>query len=395
VFVVVAVASALGLQAQIMGAPLTFDGALRMALHQNTDLEAVGRQGAIRDAQRTRDAAHLRGPAIADAGCPLACAGVTRALDGCAADAAPALVTTGGGLLTDGEVAAAAQTLRRNLRQAFYDVLLHDEAIEAAQGVLDFANQLRVTGRSPSDAETTVDVRLDALRVEIARSRATIDLIRAQSDRRAAQAAFNVILNRAPYVPVTLTGNIAEPVALPRLEPAIRLAKAVDLDLIHLRHDLDVQRRARASVPPALQPGARPQGTTGSALRRTAADRESSPVSRSSGETRQADGRIVQLDTERAARERAVEGCLHEEFARIDAEQRAAARFENAVIPAADELVRRTAEEFRSGHVAVRELLEAEHMLVSLRREYLQVLHDLRLNEADVEERLPAPGLPV
>ena len=84
---------------------------------------------------------------------------------------------------------------------------------------------------------------------------------------------------------------------------------------------------------------------------------------------------------------------MRERFARIDAWRQTAARFENALVPAAVDLVARTTEKYRSGRADVMQLVEAQHNLVGLRRGYLHVLHGLRLSEADVEERLPALGV--
>lgn len=389
---VVAVGTAARLQAQAGRAPLTFDAALAYARQYNGDLEAAGRQQAIREAQRARDAARPRGQALTHGDCAPTCATLVMPVDGCGAGASEGLTATTGGLLTDSTVATAAQTLRRNVREAFYDLLLADEEMRVAEGVVDFRNQLRAARRASSDADAQQS-RLDTLRVELAISQAKVDLIGTESRRRLAELAFNAILDRAPDISVALIGHVEEPIALPRLEPAILLAKTVDVPLRRLRHDLDVQRRARASAPAVTQrPGS--QRKADLAGRRTTIDGDQPSLNGSAGGAPPPDTRVVELDAARAARERDVEGCLREAFARIDIGRRAAIRLA-AALTAATDLAGHTADEFRAGHVALSQLFDAERRLGDLRREYLQVLHDLRLCEADVEARLPTGGVPV
>lgn len=378
------------LQAQTRRAPLTFDAALVSATQDNADFGAAGRQWAIREAQRARDAARVRGQALAHADCAPTCTSVVTPVDRCAAGTSEVLTATTGGVFTDSTVAAAAQTLRRNLREAFYDLLLQDEEIRVAEGVVDFRDQLRMARRARSDTDPAS--QLDTLHVELALSRAKLDLMDAQSRRRLAELAFNAILNRAPDVPVVLIGHVEEPIALPRVDPAILLAKMVDVPLRRLRHDLDVERRARASAP-AVAPRPGSQRKAGLAGRGTV-DRDQPSSTDSADRAPRADTRLVQLNTAHVARARAVEGCLRDAFARIDIGRRAATRLA-AALTAATERVERTADEFLAGQVALSQLSEAERTLGDLRRDYHQVLHDLRLCEADIEARLPASGIPV
>jgi outer membrane protein TolC len=259
---------------------------------------------------------------------------------------------------TDGERLTAAQMLRRNLRQAFYDLMLSDEELQEAQGLIDFTSEFRPAGQEASAGATRTS-RRNALRVEILLSRARIELICAQGRRRMALSAVNAVLNRAPDVPLTIVGDLADPVPLPSLEAAIRLSKAMDVDLRELRQGVQVQRSPPASsVPPALPTS--PGRTPLSGL---------------------------------AAREQALDAGMRERFARIDIARHAAARFKDALLPTALDTVARASEEYRFGRADVMELLEARRHLVDVRRAYLHVLHDLRLSEADVEERVPALGV--
>ena len=223
-------ASSLHLHAQSQNPALTFDTALSVALRQNANLEGLGHQQAIWNAQHTGDAT---GPQV-DA----------RSNADCAPGLVRGPVATASAPFTDSERLTAAQMLRRNLRQAFYDLVLRDEELQEAQGLIDFMSEFRTAGPGSSDADATRNSRRYALRVEIALSRARIELICAQSRRRLALAAVNAVLNRAPDVPVTIAGDLADPVPLPSLDSAIRLSKAVDVELRQLRQGVEVQRRS-------------------------------------------------------------------------------------------------------------------------------------------------------
>jgi hypothetical protein len=341
----VVAASALHLHAQSQNPAFTFDAALNVALWRNANLEGLGNQQAIWDARHARDAT---GPQ-ADA----------RLNADCAPSPVPGPVATVSAPFTDSERLSAAQMLRRNLRQAFYDLLLSDGELQEALSLVDFTSEFRPAGQGSSDAGATRNSRRNALRVEIVLSRARIELICAQSRRRMALAAFNAVLNRAPDVPATIVGDLTDPVPLPSLDAAIRLSKAMDVELRQLRQGIQVQRSPPASsVPPALpaSPGRTPLNGP-------------------------------------AARERALDAGMRERFARIDIGRHAAARFKDALLPTALDMVARTADEYLSGRADVMQLLEARRHLVDLRRAYLHVLHDLRLSEADVEERLPVLGV--
>ena len=326
-------ATALDLQAQSQNPALTFDAALSVAMRQNATPEGLDHQQAIWYAQHTGDAI---GPQV-DARC------APRPVRG--------PVATASGPFTESERPPAAQMLRRNLRQAFYDLALSDEELQEKQDLIDFTSEFRTAGHGSSDAEGKTS-RRDALQVEIALSRSRIELICAQGRRRLALAAVNAVLNRAPDVPLTIVGDLAKPVPLPSLDSAIRLSKAVDAELRQLRQDVEVQRLATEPLLDA----------------------------------------VPRLEAARAARERALDAGIRDRFAQIERARQIAADFEDALLPAADR-VARTTEKYRSGRADVMQLLEAQDTLVDLRREYLHALHDLRLSEADVEERLPAVGV--
>jgi hypothetical protein len=337
--------SALHLHAQPQNPALTFDAALSVALLRNATLEGLGNQQAIWDARHARDAT---GPQ-ADA----------RVNAECGPSPVPAPVAAVSMPFTDSERLTAAQMLRRNLRQAFYDLMLSDEELQEAQGLIDFTSEFRPAGQEASDPGATRDSRRNALRVEIMLSRARVELICARGRRRMALAAVNAVLNRAPDVPLTIVGDLTDPVPLPSVEAAIRLSTAMDVELRQLRQGDPVQ----PGPPPSSGPPALP----------------ASP------------GRTPLYGV--VARERALDAGMRERFARIDAGRHAAARFEDALLPAALDTLARTADEHLHGRADVMELLEARRRLGDLRRAYLHALHDLRLSEADVEERLPASGV--
>lgn len=373
--------TALHLQAQIQNSPLTFDVAFSMALRRNADSEGLRRQLAIWDAQHASDVAGPDVYAHADADCPPTCTNVARSVDICrnaVRDAIPPI----GDSFAARDIVAFAQIVRRNLRQAFDDLALSDEELQEIQGLVDFASQLRTM--DSSDAEPTGHPRLDPLRLEIALSRARLELIRAQSRRRTAQAAFNAVLNRASDVRTTIVGQLSDPVPLPELEQAIRLSKAMDVELGQLRHGIEVQRRVRGV-------SGRLSGLSGGPVRGRRAEKAEASGDQRPGNAA-LDAQVVRLEMAAAARERALEACVREGFARIERRRQGAAHLKDALTPAVD-AVTRIEDRYRAGRPDVMDLLATERARVDLRREAIHVLYDLRLSEADVEECLPALGV--
>lgn len=387
----VVVATTLHLHAQTYNPSLTFDAALTVALRRNADLESLGRQQAIWDLLHARTAPSPHVDAHADHGCAPTCASGSIAMDICVTPPIRDTFAPMGGAFMSQDVVSVAQMVRRNLREAFYDLVLSDAEVQEIQNVIDFTSEFRTV--ATSDAKVTDRSRLDELRVEIALSEGSIQLIQAQSRRGLAQAAFNTVLDRAPDAPVTVVGDLMDPIRLPQLDPAIRLSKAMDVALRQLRHDVDIQRRTQvASMRPRRSRLPRP--STNGAARRSAAGTDDAPSSDRRRDTA-VEEQIVQLDAARVARERVLEHCMREGFAEVDRRRRASAHYEAALMPAAAAIVTRTTDDYRAGRADVTDVLQAQRTLADLRRSYLQSLHALRLSEADVERRLPAMGLTV
>lgn len=204
----------------------------------------------------------------ADERCAPTCTNVPSSADGCVTRPMREALAPQGGAFTDRDVVPVAQMVRRNLREVFYDLAWRDAEMQDTQQLIDVTSQFR-TVATPN---TEVPDRLPraALRVEIALSQAKIELIWAQSRRQVAQAAFNAVLNRAPDVPVTVIGDLTEPIRLPQLNPAISLAKATDVELRDLRREVETQRRSQ--IPSRRAKPSTPvlPGTRGAARRRAA-----------------------------------------------------------------------------------------------------------------------------
>lgn len=243
-------------------APLTFQAALDLALQNNAGLAAAKRAKAIREAaiisakqlpnpefsfEITRDTPHE----TVGLGLPFELGGKrARRIDLAREEQS----------LADLEVRGALQSLRGELRRSFYGLLAAEERVRLADEVAAIARRVREAAQARFDEG--IAPRLDVLEAELGLARASADLELERSNRIAAAAALNAVLNRPPGQPVAVSGDLSS--GPPPLDAARawELAAAANLEIVSLHREIAIEGRradllrAERIPTPILQGGA-------------------------------------------------------------------------------------------------------------------------------------------
>ena len=178
-------------------------------------------------------------------------------------------------------------------------------------------------------------------------------------------------------------------------EQALAIATASNLDLIGLDRQIAIEQRrvdllrAERVPTPIFSVGALfnnpPEFTVGP---RAAVSIDLPIFSRNQGQIAEAVATGAQLRGRRDATRRAIENAVYGAIARIEAQRRQIAAYEQRLVPTATNLEALAEESYRAGRTSVLGVFDAQRSLRELTREALQAALDLQLSLADLEEIL-------
>jgi cobalt-zinc-cadmium efflux system outer membrane protein len=394
-FVLLLIASTGAAQPAPVATPLTYQQALDLATSRNLGVAAARRARAIREAavrtarqysnpdlsvELTRDSPHQ----VVTAGVPLDF-GPRRSRR---IDLANEELS-----LADVDVQSELRTVRRAVRQAYYSLLAGDERVELADSILELSQRFRDAAQARFEAGAAP--RLEVLQADLGVARAHADLELARSDRVAAQATLNSVINAPAAQPVMLSGTMLDGIPAIAYEPMLALAVASNVDLIALDRQIAIEQRRvgllRAERTPAASVSvsalfnAPPEFNSGAGV----GIGLSLPLfSRNQGEIAQSIATVSQLRARREATMREVENAVFGLTARISAQRRRTDTYDRDLVPTASSLESLAEESYRAGRTSVLGVLDAQRNLRDLRREALQAALDLQLTIADLEEQL-------
>lgn len=295
--------------------------------------------------------------------------------------------------LADVDVQGELRIVRRAVRQAYYSLLAGDERVRLAESILDLSH--RFHDAAQARFETGAAPRLEVLQADLGVARAQADLELARSERVAAQATLNGVINAPPTQALTLGGRMLDGVPAAAYESMLALAVASNVELVTLdrqiaieQRRIDLLRAERAPVP----------SVSFSALFNSPPDFNSATgvgvgmsiplFSRNQGEIAQSIATASQLRARREATMREVENAVFGVTARIEAQRRRVETYDRQLVPTATDLESLAEESYRAGRTSVLGVLDAQRSLRDLTREALQAALDLQLSLADLEELL-------
>jgi len=295
--------------------------------------------------------------------------------------------------LAEVDVQSELRTVRRAVRQAYYSLLAGDERLSLAESILELSQRFRDAAQARFEAGAAP--RLEVLQADLGVARARADVELARSDRVAAQATLNSVINAPAAQPVALAGTMLDGVPAIAYEPMLALAVASNVDLIALDRQISIEQRRvgllRAERTPAASVSfsalfnAQPDFTSGAGV----GVGLSLPLfSRNQGEIAQSIAAVSQLHARREATMRELENSVFGLTARITAQRRRTETYDRELVPTASSLESLAEESYRAGRTSVLGVLDAQRNLRDLRREALQAALDLQLTIADLEEQL-------
>ena len=385
-------------QAPPAQAPLAFRAAMDLAISTNLELAAVRRARAIRQAE-VRAAGQWANPEFS--------AEITR--DTPHGDVAIGFPVDIGGVrsrrvavakeglaMADVDEAAALKDLRRKVRLAFYGLLAADERLVLADSMLKVAGRIKEVAQARF--EEGAAPRLDVMEADLIVVRVRTEMDLARSERRAAQADLNALLNRPPGMTVALTGEASDIPALPTMDRATAEALASNLELRVLDREAAIEDRQLSLLKAERVPT--PTFSVGAALNAPgefdvgahAGVSLTLPLfSRNQGEIA---GSLARTDTIKARREairRQVEAAVFAVLERVTAQRARVEAFQATLVPTATAIQGLVEESYRLGRDSILTTLVAQRALRDIKTEYLEALIALQAAVADLEDILGAP----
>jgi cobalt-zinc-cadmium efflux system outer membrane protein len=380
------------------GPPLTFQAAMNLATERSLGLAAARLQRTIREAgvqiarqypnpelgaEVTKDTPHY----TLNLAVPLELGGKrARRIDVAKAELG----------LADVDVRAAMKDLRRSVRQAFYGLVAADERLKVADAIVAVSERVRQVAQTRFDEGAAP--RLEVLEAELGVARAKTDLDVTRSDRIAAEADLNALLNQPPGQLLAVTADLAGAPPIPTVDRAIAMATTSNVDLLALDKQMEIEQgrtkqlRAERIPTPVFSVGGVFDSPGEFNAGPSAGLTLGLPVfSRNQGEIAQSVATASQLRAQRDSTRRSVESEVFGMIAHITARRAQIEMYRTSVIPTATSLEALAEESYRLGRTPVLALLDAQRSLRDVQREYLQSLLDFQLALADLEEVIGAP----
>jgi cobalt-zinc-cadmium efflux system outer membrane protein len=379
-------------------APLTFQSALDLAVANNLDLAAARRGRGVREAE-LRTARQYPNPELsaeAARDVPHETLSLDLPLEVFGQRSRRIDLAREQLKLSDLDEKTALQTLRREVRLAFYGLLGADQTVALAQTLLEVSERVR------QGAETRVQEgaapRLDLMQAELGLSRARAELDLARSERRGTQAELNALLNRPAGEPIALAGDLADAPPLPDLARATTLAGASNLELQAAEREVTIEERQLALLKaerwpvPVLSLGADFDAPGEFDVGPRAGLSLAVPLfSRNQGGIAGSLARIGQQRLRRDAMRRAVEARVVAALAKAEAQRAQAESFRQALVPTATSIEELAEESYRLGRTSLLAVFDAQRSLRDVKSEALQSLLTLQGAIADLEDVLGEP----
>jgi cobalt-zinc-cadmium efflux system outer membrane protein len=308
-------------------------------------------------------------------------------------DLAEAGVTT-----RDAEIGRAVLDLSGRVRRAFYALLAEQRRLAETEAQLRLAERIREVARTRFEAGDVP--RLDVLQAELADAQAENDFQAVTGQLRSAQADLSTLLARPLQAPIAVSGTLEEGTA-PVAEAALARALDANADLAVLDRGIAEQKARVALARAERVPDPTVQGTvTHDAVPEfnwgwRAALTVALPIF--SGRTGrdaalQVEERtLVQLEAERRARAAEITGAVYAAAARAEAQRQQVRRFQDTILPQAEEVERMAEDSYRSGQTGLPALLQALQATRDVRLRAIQAGADYQAALADLESAMGAP----
>lgn len=298
--------------------------------------------------------------------------------------------------LTDVEISTLSRNLRRNVRDAFYNLALarattnqQSQALQLAQRLHDIAQQRFQAGDVP---------QLELIQADLGLSQAKANFEIAQQDEKVALSHLNMLLNQPATTAVELVDSLETALPTLGLNDLISRAQASNPELQHLsqekiveanRHsllkaqrvpDVEIELGLDFNSPPSFQVGGRSQVSVMLPI-----------FSRYQGELAQSSATERLIDREITAAMRKVAATVEEAYLELRARQTQVDLYRQTLRPAAIKLAGMSEDAYRAGKSNILVVLDSQRNVQQVEHDYLASEFVLQTAYSALEETIGTP----
>lgn len=295
------------------------------------------------------------------------------------------------GALTDLEIAALERQIRRQTREAYFQLTFARAESQRMEHILELAKRLEQIARDRFNAGDVAQLEVIQAGLEVARAQADYKV--AQQEGRISLSQLNALLDEpatTDWEPVEALQDLPPTVSLPEL---IQLAYNSNPDLRHVVQEQKVEESRRAllkaeripnldlelgldyNAPHDFQTG--PRGQISVPL----------PIfARNQGEIAQSLATQNLLGSEEAATKRSVAARVETAYYDLDARHTQAETYRATLVPVAQQLESLAEQSYRAGKADILMVLTAQRNVQDVEQSYLQSLLTVQSAFAGLEE---------
>ncbi|MFZ0959375.1 MAG: TolC family protein [Terriglobia bacterium] len=295
------------------------------------------------------------------------------------------------GALTDLEITALERHIRRQTREAYFQLSLSQSETQRFAHILELAQRLEQIARDRFNAGDVAQLEVIQAGLEVARAEADHKV--AQQEERISLSQLNALLDEpatTEWDPVEALPDLPPTVSLPEL---IQLAYNANPELRHVVQEEKVEQSRRTllkaeRIPnPDLEIGM--DYNAPHDFRMGPRGQLSVPLplfARNQGEIAQSLATQNMLDSEEAATKRAVAARVEEAYYDLDAQRTQAETYRATLLPVAQQLEGLAEQSYRAGKADILMVLTAQRNVQDVEQSYLHSLMTVQSSFAGLEE---------
>jgi len=293
--------------------------------------------------------------------------------------------------LTDLEIATVERQVRRQVREAYFDVAQARGESSRLAGILALVQRLYEIAQQRFGAGDVSELEVNQAQLEAAR--AEVDLRVARQRERVSNGRLSALLNEPQETVWKPATSLEEGAIVPGLQELVADAYQSNVELAHLQQELRVEishsSMLRSQRVPDLDLGAGLDLNAPHDYRVGARGQFglNLPIfSRNQGELAQSSAQQRILEAAAAAVRRGVAGRVEAAYYEWDARRAEVDLYRNILRPAATRVEQQAEESYRAGKTSLLTVLDAQRSVQEIEKNYLESLGALQAAFAALEE---------
>jgi cobalt-zinc-cadmium efflux system outer membrane protein len=292
--------------------------------------------------------------------------------------------------LADLNYQLALQTLRHDVRIAFYTLFLAQKKQQEVGQSRDLAQKLRDVANQRFELGDVA--RLELLEAELELKRRENELKQAEAETLSARAQLNTLLHRNPTEPLEIIAALEDHPLELNLDLLVEGAVANHLNVATIRQQQKTQevrlKLAHAEKIPDLDlEGGTEIHDADFQYGYRAAVRIDLPIlNQKSGEVAQANANLERLKAEEQAAIQKVRGDISAAYLRYQGALQQTESYVRDILPASVEIEQLAVESYEAGKTGILAVIDAQRSVRQVRVEYYDVLMQLQTALADLEQ---------